>query len=151
DTIARIVDGPPPVAVDEREPRIPKDLAAIITSAIAHAPSDCYPSARELAEDLHRYQAGRLVAAHRYSAWTRIARWLRARRTTLAVTAAACVVIAATVGFVVIRGAAADDLSSARAEVERAAGEAEHAASEVRAKEAARAVAEAEKLAADAE
>jgi len=142
ETIARLLAGPP-VSVQQREPRVPKDLAAIVMRAIAHVPADRYATARELAEDLHRYQAGRLVAAHRYSAWTRVVRWLRARRTALAIAAATCVAITAAVALVVIRSAAAEDLDSAHADTERAA-------SQVRDKEAARAVAEAQKAAADA-
>jgi hypothetical protein len=143
ETIARLVAGPPP-SVQQREPRIPKDLAAIIMHAIAEAPGNRYTTARELAEDLHRYQAGRLVAAHRYSVWARVARWARARRTALAIVAAACIAIVAAVGLVAIRSAAAQDLDSALADTQRAA-------SEVRAKEAARALAEAQKATADAE
>jgi hypothetical protein len=143
-TLARLVDGPAPEPAEQREPRIPRDLAAIIATAIAHSPKDRYASARELVDDLHRYQAGRLVAAHRYSMWTRARRWFRRRRTELAVAAAACIAIVAAVGLVVIRGAAADDLHSAQIETQRAA-------DEVRAKELQRATAEAQKAAADAE
>jgi len=67
-----------PIAVDVREPRVPRELAAIVRKAMARAPDQRYPSAVELAEDLRRYRDGRLVAAHRYRPWTRV--WRSARR-----------------------------------------------------------------------
>ena len=35
---------------------------------MAAEPGDRYPTARELAEDLHRFEAGQLVGAHSYGA-----------------------------------------------------------------------------------
>ena len=82
-TLVRLLAGPPP-PITEREPRVPRDLAAIVDKAMARDPTVRYPSARELAEDLRRYQAGRLVAAHRYPPWTRAWRWVRRHRAALA-------------------------------------------------------------------
>ena len=96
-TLAALRAGPPP-PITSREPRVPDDLAAIVGKAMARAPADRYPTGRELAEDLHRYQTGRLVAAHRYRATTRAWRWLRRHRAWLAVAAA----VAATAGAVVL-------------------------------------------------
>ena len=62
------------------EPRVPPDLAAIVAKAMAVAPPDRYPSARELAADLKRFQAGNLVAAHAYSLRQKLARWIRRNR-----------------------------------------------------------------------
>jgi tetratricopeptide (TPR) repeat protein len=87
--LARLRAGPPP-RVEDRAPRVPPDLAAIVAKAMAREPEDRYPTARELAEDLHRYETGRLVAAHRYSPWARARRWAR-RRVALLATAAAIV------------------------------------------------------------
>jgi hypothetical protein len=46
-----------------REPRAPTDLAAVVAKAMARDPSRRYPTAKELADDLRRFQTGQLVAA----------------------------------------------------------------------------------------
>jgi len=74
--LARLLAGPPP-PVDEREPRVPAELAAIVGKAMARVPDDRYPTAGDFAEDLHRYETGRLVAAHRYTWAMRARRWGR--------------------------------------------------------------------------
>jgi tetratricopeptide (TPR) repeat protein len=70
--------GPTPIV--ELQPRAPADLVAIVTKAMARAPEDRYPTAGELADDLRRFQSGRLVVARRYSLIARGRRWLRAHR-----------------------------------------------------------------------
>jgi tetratricopeptide (TPR) repeat protein len=82
-TLARLIEGPPR-AIEEVERRVSRELAAIVTRAMAPRPADRYRSARELADDLHRYQTGRLVAAHRYRPWTRAWRWARRHQPVLA-------------------------------------------------------------------
>jgi tetratricopeptide (TPR) repeat protein len=82
--LAAVRAGPPP-PLARREPRVPDDLAAIVAKAMARAPADRYRSGRELAEDLHRYQTGRLVAAHRYRLTTRARRWLGRHRAAIAI------------------------------------------------------------------
>jgi len=98
-TLAQLAAGPPP-AVDVREPRVPRDLAAIVGKAMARSPAARYASATELADDLRRYQTGRLVAAHRYGPWTRARRWLR-RHQVRVVTGAGALVVAVAVATVV--------------------------------------------------
>src|SRR5262249_4370138 len=66
--LAAVLAGPP-APVETREPAIPPDLGAVVHRAMARTPDDRYPSARELAEDLRRFQTGRLVSVHRYSPW----------------------------------------------------------------------------------
>jgi len=105
-TLARLIEGPPR-AIDDVEPRVARDLAAIVTRAMARRPADRYPSARELADDLHRYQTGRLVAAHRYRPWTRAWRWARRHQPVLAGGALA-VTIAIAVAAVATRDAAGE-------------------------------------------
>jgi serine/threonine protein kinase len=65
---------------------IPRDLLTIVGKAMARAPTDRYPTARELANDLRRYQTGQLVASHRYSTWQLFERFVRRHRAVLAVT-----------------------------------------------------------------
>jgi hypothetical protein len=66
DAVARIAAGTP-VPIAEREPRIPTELVAIVTKAMAAAPAARYATAKELAADLARYRTGQLVGAHHYT------------------------------------------------------------------------------------
>ena len=61
---------------------------------MARQPGDRYPTARELADDLRRFQTGQLVGAHRYTIGQLARRWLRKHRTTVAVACAAVVLLA---------------------------------------------------------
>jgi hypothetical protein len=53
--IGKVIAGPPP-PIEERAPRTPRELAAIVRTAMARDPAERYPSAKELAEDLRRFQ-----------------------------------------------------------------------------------------------
>ena len=68
------------VPLSEREPDVPADLAAIVGKAMASDKTQRYRTARELAEDLHRFQTGQLVGAHRYTRAERVRRWVRRYR-----------------------------------------------------------------------
>jgi hypothetical protein len=69
------------------EPAVPRDLAAIAHRAMALDPADRYASAVAFAEDLRRYQAGRLVSAHNYSLTEVAGLWLRRHRAVAGVAA----------------------------------------------------------------
>ena len=64
--LAAVLAGPP-ARLAQVEPRLAVDLVTIIEKAMAREPDARYPTAVELADDLRRFQTGRLVAAHRYS------------------------------------------------------------------------------------
>ena len=123
---AAVRDRPPP-PIEQRAPGVPADLAAIVAKAMARAPADRYPSARELAEELRRFQTGQLVSAHAYSVAERAARWVRRHRAPVGVAAVALVlgVVLAAVGVARIvreRDLAADRadrLTLAQARLER--------------------------------
>lgn len=83
-----------PRSLVRRQPEISPVLAAIVEKAIAFAPEDRYQNAKELADDLRKFQAGQLVGAHRYSTWQLIKRWLKRHRTAVTVAAVAAVFIA---------------------------------------------------------
>src|SRR5207245_6281145 len=68
-----------------RQPTVPRDLAAIVGKAMAHARLDRYPSARELSEDLRRFQTGQLVGAYLYSWRDRLRRVIQRHRALAAV------------------------------------------------------------------
>ncbi|MCW5807453.1 MAG: serine/threonine protein kinase, partial [Deltaproteobacteria bacterium] len=73
------------VPIAEVEPRAPADLAAIVGKAMAPRPGDRYPTAQELAEDLHKFETGKLVGAHRYTRVERFTRWVRRNAAVVAV------------------------------------------------------------------
>jgi WD40 repeat protein len=56
---------------------VPGDLQAIVDKAMSVDPLARYPTARELAEDLKRFQTGALVGARQYSRGDLVARWIR--------------------------------------------------------------------------
>ncbi len=65
-TLDRVLAGPPkPLA--SAVPGVPDELATIVSKAMARNPDDRYATATALAEDLRRYQTGKLVSAHTYS------------------------------------------------------------------------------------
>ncbi|MBA3847032.1 MAG: protein kinase, partial [Planctomycetes bacterium] len=80
---------------DERERAVvPAALMDIALKAMAPRAADRYPDAEALLADLHAYQAGLAVGAHRDSLAERVARWYRLHARALwASTAAACVVL----------------------------------------------------------
>lgn len=67
ETFERMKTGEPP-RLRELAPEVPRDLEAIVHKALARAPGDRYPSARELADELARFLSGESVAA-RPSTW----------------------------------------------------------------------------------
>jgi hypothetical protein len=77
----------------EAAPGLPSDLCAIVQKALSLAPGDRYPTARELAEDLRRFQTGRLVGAHAYRPRELVRRWLERHRAVVAVSGAALVIL----------------------------------------------------------
>jgi len=94
-----------PVPVQEREPDAPSDLAAIVGKAMEPDPALRYASAREMAEDLRRFETGQLVSAHRYSPAELLRRWVRQHRTEVAVAAVlgAALALAVAAGFLAVR------------------------------------------------
>jgi len=73
----------------------PPDLVAIAKKAMARDPDARYATARELAEDLRRFQTGQLVGARQYSPWERLGRWVARRRI---VVGAVAVIVAVAIG-----------------------------------------------------
>jgi tetratricopeptide (TPR) repeat protein len=78
DVLAAVLAGPPD-PIDQLQQQVPADLAAIVTKAMARDPAERYPTAAGFAEDLVRFQTGRLVAARRYSLIARGRRLVRRR------------------------------------------------------------------------
>src|SRR5205807_4223175 len=75
ETLARVLSEPP-ASLITREPGVPRDLVTVVEKAMARDPALRYPTAKELADDLVRFQAGQLVSAHRYSTMEMFRRWV---------------------------------------------------------------------------
>ena len=93
--VVQIVQEEGPTPLRDLQLGLPADLVAIVTRAMARSADARYPTARGLADDLRRYQAGQLVGAHRYS-WRQLAwRWLRRNRRAVTVAGASLLVLIA--------------------------------------------------------
>lgn len=114
-SIVQAVLGSAPVALADVQPNAPGDLVAIVDKAMAREPEDRYPSARELAEDLQKFQTGQLVGAHHYTRGQLLRRWISRHRAPIAVAVVAVVVLATVAGFSVKRVMSERDLARARA------------------------------------
>ncbi len=91
--------------VERHEPEAPAELVTIARQAMAPAPGDRYPSARELAADLRRFQTGQLVGVHHYSTRELLRRFVKRHRAAVLVASAlsAALVLAVVIGFVAVR------------------------------------------------
>ncbi|ATB30752.1 serine/threonine-protein kinase [Melittangium boletus] len=92
--LARVMDGPP-LPLAHLQDGIPRDLLAIVTKAMARRPADRYATAREMAEDLRRFQTGQIVGAYEYSRMELLRRFLRRNRGAVVVTTVALLLFAA--------------------------------------------------------
>jgi WD40 repeat protein/serine/threonine protein kinase len=93
----------PPKSVEILEPRTAPDLAAIITKAMAANPEQRYPTAKEFAADLRRFQTGQLVSAYVYSTSLLVRRWLNRHRAVVTVAAILLSALAVTAALSVRR------------------------------------------------
>jgi tetratricopeptide (TPR) repeat protein len=120
EALTKLMQGPPePLA--KLVPDLAPDIVTIVEKAMAREPAARYQDARAMAEDLKRFAAGKLVAAHSYSLGTLVRRWVERHRAVI-VTAAvllAALVVTATVSVRrIVRER--DNAAAARAEAERA-------------------------------
>ena len=118
--------------LSSREPGVPRDLVTVVEKAMARDPARRYPTAKELADDLVRFQAGQLVSAHRYSPLEMARRWVQRRRAPVAVAVALLTALALTGVLAVSRIAHERDRArSERAEARAAQAQAEKRESEL--------------------
>jgi WD40 repeat protein len=133
----------PPRRLEALVPRLDDELAAVVHKAMARDPADRYRTARELADDLGRYQSGQIVAAHTYSTWQLLRRHWRRNRATLSVAAAALALVALVVLAAFLKTDRqrqfAEHKEREAVEAWRAEGRARRAAEELRAQATARA------------
>ena len=114
--LARLVDGAP-VPLARRVPGAPADLVTIVDTAMARDPAARYRNAGELADELRRFQTGKLVLSHDYSLATRVVRFVRKNRLAVAF---AMLIVAAVAVFAIQR-----DRTEKTIEAERHSAEAE--------------------------
>jgi eukaryotic-like serine/threonine-protein kinase len=108
-------DFPPPRTI---EPSVEKALEAVCLKAMALAPEDRYATARALADDIERWQAGEPVSAWREPLSVRMRRWARKHRVAVAV--AAALLIATTIGLGVSTALITRERNEAEAQGEQA-------------------------------
>jgi len=82
------------VPVSVIAPGAPPELVAIVGKALAFEAAERYADAGALGEDVRRFLAGQLVAAHRYTPRQRVSRFARRHRAPLGVAALAMVAVA---------------------------------------------------------
>ena len=83
--VVAAVQSSAPAPLARKCPGLPDDLVSIVDKAMARSKAGRYPTARELAQDLVRFQAGQLVASHSYSRGQLLRRFLVKNRAPLAV------------------------------------------------------------------
>ena len=82
-----------PVPVSTLEPFAPKELAAICARAMEKAPEKRYQSAKDLVDEIQRFQSGALVQAYDYNVAEHLRRFIRRYQTILVTGAAAAAIL----------------------------------------------------------
>ncbi len=91
-TLDRVLAGPPR-PLGDAVPQVPGELGTIVAKAMSRDPEARYPNATALAEDLRRYQTGKLVSAHSYSAWSLLRKKVAQHRGVVAVALASTIAL----------------------------------------------------------
>jgi WD40 repeat protein len=115
--IDRVIAGPPTPLADVAT-SAPNELVDIVAKAMARNPCDRYANGTALAEDLRRFQTGKLVSAHAYTPWQLVRKKLAQHRGVVVMAIASTIALAA-VGIESFRSVVAER-DNARVERERA-------------------------------
>jgi len=122
DAMMQLAADGPPQPVLQLVPGAPRELVAIVDTALAFGPVN-YADATEFAEDVRRFSAGQLVASHRYSWRERAWRFVRKHRAAVAIGGPAITVLAIVAGIAIAQVVAerdrADKEAHAAAEAQR--------------------------------
>ncbi len=94
-----------PTAIASHAPDAPADLRAIAERAMARNPQDRFASAKEMAEELRRFQAGQLLLSREYSVRDHLVRWVARHRGAVGVGVLAAIALAV-VAIVAVRNVA---------------------------------------------
>lgn len=100
DPVQDLAEELPPAPLATLVSQVPADLVAVAERAMAMDPEDRYPDARDVAEELLRFQQGLFVDAYAYSPMQRLVRLVRRHR--LAVSAATVIVLTTVVALALI-------------------------------------------------
>ncbi len=84
----------PPTPILAHAPDAPGDLRAIAERAMARDPKARFASAKEMAEELRRFQAGQLLVSREYSLRDHLARWITRHKAPVAVGALFAIALA---------------------------------------------------------
>jgi eukaryotic-like serine/threonine-protein kinase len=121
ETLIALARDQPPTPLETLVPRAPRDLCAIVDRAMARDRAARYPTAKEMADELRRFEAGQLLRSREYRLGELVARWLRRHRAAVSVGAIAMAVLAV-VGFTsvreIVRRERAAELALARGRLE---------------------------------
>lgn len=93
----------PAQPIEEIEPDAPPELVAICNRALQKDPSLRYPSAKELADDVRRFQSGAVVRAYDYSLRQQLLRFYQRNRSTVRTAALAALVLVAGLAYYNVR------------------------------------------------
>jgi len=115
----KLRSGPPTPLVD-LAPDTPPELLAIVAKAMARDPADRFQSARELADELQRFQTGQFTRTHRYTLRDLLRVWIRRHRAVLRVASAFALALVA-LGIVAI-WRITEERDQAKRELERSRG-----------------------------
>ncbi|HEY5938475.1 MAG TPA: serine/threonine-protein kinase, partial [Kofleriaceae bacterium] len=89
---------PPATPRAALSPDVPVDLRAIVERAMAPASTDRFATAKDMAEELRRFEAGQLLRSREYTPRELVARWVRRHRAGVTIGAIALAIVA-TVGI----------------------------------------------------
>jgi eukaryotic-like serine/threonine-protein kinase len=84
----------PPTPVATHAPDAPADLCAVVERAMQREPGDRYATAKEMAEELRRFQSGQLLVSREYRIRDLLARWVGRHKAAVAVGGIASVALA---------------------------------------------------------
>jgi len=84
----------PPTPIGEKAPDAPADLRAVVERAMMRDPAARYANAKEMAEELRRFQAGQLLVSREYRIRDLVLRWIVRHKTPVVVAAIAVVALA---------------------------------------------------------
>jgi WD40 repeat protein len=123
-------ESPPEPVLTELRDRVP-DLLTLIAKTMAVDPAERYATAEDLAEELQRFQTGKLLGVHQYSLGALIRRWVGRHRALVGAVGGLAAVLVAVVALSAARVVGERD----RAKAARADADAARARAEARQRE----------------